>query len=1187
MLKILFCSLLVLSPILAASAKPNPWGVIVVGRQAESEKLATADLQRYLAQVTGVIPAVTDAKAWSANPRPAVILGSPKSNPLLAGIDVKKLGDQGFYLANSSVKGANVVIAAGSCPEGATNAIYGLLRELGYGFYLGSEAVPQSLPNRLPKSPVVKAPVFKVRGVLPWYNFFNSPTTWDPVDHRTFADQLIRMGANFVGFHTYDSEPFAAYEENGKMVWGGRLLNTKNRTWGTSPLPANEFGFGTGKLYADDYFGAASTFIANNDEAIKAEQDIMRESLDYAKKRGLHTCLGFEIHGDPLKPADRDVFLKRINRVLDLYPSLDYLWIWEPETQGVQGFASQYNQHILGSKLEPDSLLPLYGMARRDVFDRVVNRAVGERPFYQDNENGKAARANEGARLEQYGQLAYHAIAHRKHAPKLIISGWGGDQRLLSEEYYEGLDKLLPKDVVFSSLDNIGPRPRVDKVYNELPSDRQRWPIPWLENDGDQWHPQPYVHIYEGLVKDAHAGGSQGILSIHWRTRDVEENFGYLMSYAWNPGMSAKEFFRDYARRCYAPEIAVEMGIIHTQLDSLGYRWVGGAGQVECGTFNWGPGEEGKANKLRVLRDKASTLLPKAGSSSARLKWLITEMDWSLQYRDAELAAVEAKNLLAQAEKESPDQAKQTAEKALMILDRGNLAQAMYTFARRITTRGEYGVLATINTKAFAAWRDLRNECAKLAGKNDFGAEYCLYSEIILPRLIGSIAVGQNLELSPIVLDGQAAWIHYRTLGSDKWRTQPLEENKNWVKRTVIPASDLNQPGVEFGFSFSEDPSKPMAYQPVTVTVMPAVKVDKTPSPTVKIGKEKTLRLTVKEGKAVPIELEWNALLDADYYKVYRDGKVVAETAVAMLPDCPSQAAGEYVVEAWRDGKVIAKSEPARYVTPIRTVDEKFDVQARAGFSGVWLKWPAGKSPNLTSYKISRTPSGGGESQVLKTLPAQKDADNAYYDAPPAGEWIYAIAPISMTGQEGTPAKVTIYFSPRKGIAPIFSLPLNVKPEGAKVVGDVTFDESGAAFHNGYIVLPHQDLMNLGQAMTLEFEFKADETGNMPVLLCHGVWQVDGWFVQLLGGRLMLRAARGDALGQNIEPGKWYNIRVVYDGAQFGLQVNGQWIEQNADPVIDVPAKRGLVIGQYDNPDPSYAFHGTIRNLKLYNEPLM
>ena len=54
-------------------------------------------------------------------------------------------------------------------------------------------------------------PVLTIRGVLPWYNFFNSPTAWDPIDHRAFADQLIRMGANFVGFHTYDSEPFAAF----------------------------------------------------------------------------------------------------------------------------------------------------------------------------------------------------------------------------------------------------------------------------------------------------------------------------------------------------------------------------------------------------------------------------------------------------------------------------------------------------------------------------------------------------------------------------------------------------------------------------------------------------------------------------------------------------------------------------------------------------------------------------------------------------------------------------------------------------------------------------------------------------------------------------------------------------------------------------------------------------------------
>jgi hypothetical protein len=51
---------------------------------------------------------------------------------------------------------------------------------------------------------------------------------------------------------------------------------------------------------------------------------------------------------------------------------------------------------------------------------------------------------------------------------------------------FPGLDKILPKDIIFSALDNIDPswEPNVSKFYGKLPADRERWAIPWWESDG-------------------------------------------------------------------------------------------------------------------------------------------------------------------------------------------------------------------------------------------------------------------------------------------------------------------------------------------------------------------------------------------------------------------------------------------------------------------------------------------------------------------------------------------------------------------------------------------------------------------------------------------------------------------------------------------------------------------------------
>jgi len=1161
-----------------------PWNTIVIGKQAESERLASVDLQRYLAQVIGKVPRIVTANAWNNNPCPAVVIGTVSSNSVIkqSGVAVSKLDEQGYFLANGVVNNVQVVIAAGRTPVGATNAVYGLLKELGFGFYLGSEAIPDSIPRKLPKSPVVRNPIFKIRGVLPWYNFLDSPTTWDPIDHRAFVDQLLRCGANFVGFHTYDGEPFAAYEENGQMVWGARLLNTKNSLWGTRPMKNNEFGYGTGKLFAGDYFGAVSTFIPDSNTAIKTEQSIMRDALDYAKKRGLKTCLGFEINNDPTNPKERDVFIKRINHLLDQYPALDYIWIWEPESQGASGIT------FAGSD---SSKLPLYGAARQDTFKRIVNWKSGAPPFYQDTEAGRVARANEGARLEQFGLLAYHQLQHRKNAPKLVISGWGGDERILSAEYYEGLDKLLPKDVIFSSLDHISPRPRVDHIYNELPKDRERWPIPWLECDGDQWHPQPWVHTMEPMLKDAQKGGSQGMLGIHWRTRDIAENFQYIIDYAWNPGLSAEDFYRDLAKRCYPAAIAPQMAVIHSELDKLGYRWIGGAGQSECAPFAWGPGDADKAYELYRLRSQVMSLLSKADRSTTRLDWMIRTMEWILQFREAELAAVQARDMLYKARGEDSESARKTALQALALMNNGKLEGALHSYAMRVTTRGEYGVLATINTKAYSNWQDIRSQLLKIADMKDpdeSSINWKLAPKIILPRFVASTESGKNLDLDPIVLGGGKAWCHYRLLGQNEWITQPVVITDSWVGTVRIPAKSVKAPGLEIAFSLYEDPAQPMIFGPFAVTVMPSSIVNTKPFTINKDIIASKLKVSVKEGKVIPVELSWNDVPGADYYKVYRDGKLAVETGAAFFPDAPAVSEGSYIVEAWRSGNAFVRSMPVRYTVADHPVDEQFTIEIKTNQAGIVLRWPATRSPYVTAYKISRSDAGGtGQAIELARVLASRTTEHIYHDAPATGKWTYSITPMSISGKEGKAMTVTADFSPRTDIKPSIVLPLTTKPDACQIFGEVKFGESGAQIESGYIVMLRQPAMDFGECMTLKFEFKTDDVQNMPVLLSHGMYLSDGWFVQILGGRLMVRARSSDALGPMVEPGKWYAIRLVYDGVGFQLFVDGKQVDYNPGPVTATPADRDLTIGQYELKESSFQFHGNIRNIEIYNDAVM
>ena len=109
----------------------------------------------------------------------------------------------------------------------------------------------------------------------------------------------------------------------------------------------------------------------------------------------------------------------------------------------------------------------------------------------------------------------------------------------------------------------------------------------------------------------------------------------------------------------------------------------------------------------------------------------------------------------------------------------------------------------------------------------------------------------------------------------------------------------------------------------------------------------------------------------------------------------------------------------------------------------------------------------------------------------------------------------------------------------------------------------------------------------MPVLLCHGAWQIDGWFVQILGGQLIVRTPGGDAQGPALEAGKWYACRFVFDGVRLRLAVNGEWVFRGDTPVRNVPAARPLILGNYADASQQYQFHGWLRNVALTQDTVL
>jgi len=383
----------------AAATAQAPEAIVAPAGASFVTDLAARELQRYLYLASGeLLPVVGDTS------RPCIVVGGPEENPLTRRLvaagalrfDAGELGDQGYVLRTLTQDGRTMTLAAGATPIGTLYAAYDLLERYGFGFYLGGDAVPERQDLRFLPLDEARRPVFRIRGSLPWYNFLNSPTTWNLADYKRFFDQMAKMRMNFVGFHAYDYEPFTAVKMDGTYRFGRPLQNTSERVWGTVPMKTEESGFGTGECFEREYFGSDASFdYATPEEGIEKAQDLLAEALSYARQRGIHVCVGFEVHGDPSDPDNERNLELRLRHLLTRYPMVEYVWLWQAEGRG--GGAQQ-------------AIPP-----RNTPFGSYYRGVCAEFAYL-----GDPSRIAEAARVSYYAHLGHQVIQHLAPDVRLI-----------------------------------------------------------------------------------------------------------------------------------------------------------------------------------------------------------------------------------------------------------------------------------------------------------------------------------------------------------------------------------------------------------------------------------------------------------------------------------------------------------------------------------------------------------------------------------------------------------------------------------------------------------------------------------------------------------------------------------------------------------------------------------------------
>jgi len=605
--------LVLLLIILIDGCTKKPVAIIYIDKDSNSTvDHAAREIRKYIYLRTGVLLPV---RIWQEDSSPGgdVIFIGSQSHELIrsTGYVATTLGCDDFILKTVNSPSGKTLIVCGGCETSTLYAAYHLAEQLGIGFSLDGDIVPDKhVPFVFPELDIRQSPFFSRRGIQPFHDFPEGPDWWNSEDYKAVFSQLPKLKMNFFGLHTYPEgsvgpEPLTWIGIAGDVnsdgtvttAYHSRHFTTQNGTWGYRPLNTSDYAFGAGKLFSRDDFGA--DYMRNRTPWPGTEDEVrlfndMGEFVDdifsYAKKLGIKTCIGTEIPlvlpkqfvaqlekkgWDQESPAVRQKIYEGIfTRIKRSHP-LDYYWFWTPEDWTWSG-------------------------NKKEDLDNAI------RDF------------NAAAKAMETVDPGF----------KLATCGWvlgpAGDRALF--------DNYLPKNIAFSCINReLGWEP-VDPAFVRI-SDREKWAIPWMEDDPALIIPQFWVGRMRRDAADAYAYGCNGYLGIHWRTRVLSMNVSALAKAAWeqpwNPeegkrinkadaesylvkmeGMDRKirdmecfDFYQGWCKIQFGEEVSNEMSKIFTSLDGVKEKakepdsystnlprpsqWVGGPGGLFVNPHPW------------------------------------------------------------------------------------------------------------------------------------------------------------------------------------------------------------------------------------------------------------------------------------------------------------------------------------------------------------------------------------------------------------------------------------------------------------------------------------------------------------------------------------------------------------------------------------------------------------------------
>ena len=298
------------------------------------------------------------------------------------------------------------------------------------------------------------------------------PTVWIGLPQDVNADGTVNTSDYASWYTTAKFQPYGCY----------RPAKTSSYSFGGDQVfPMDDFG---PEVNGPDDFPMPKTPAANV-ALINRTGQMLHTVFDEARRLGMKTCVGTE------SPLDIPDAVKARLAELGMKPA------------------------------DPAAVQKLYeGMFLR------IQRAYPIDYYWIWGHEGEI----DQARFVADFQCARAALHETRSPFGLGICGWGW-----ITNNFPTLDKALPKDVVFSAISmSVGNAP-VSPNFGGL-EERDKWAIPWFEDDPGLASPQLWVGRMRKDAVDARKYGCNGLMGLHWRTRILGPNICALAQAAWSHG---------------------------------------------------------------------------------------------------------------------------------------------------------------------------------------------------------------------------------------------------------------------------------------------------------------------------------------------------------------------------------------------------------------------------------------------------------------------------------------------------------------------------------------------------------------------------------------------------------------------------------------------------------------------------